>query len=122
MKRQLKILICEDNAIIALSLTDLVEQLGHKCLGPAARSDRAIEIANAETPDLALIDLNLADGWTGPGLVEYFQQHGTVCAVISGQTESFENDGPGVRVFEKPVNERLLEIFIEDLASSRDTE
>jgi len=118
MKRRLKVLVCEDNPIIAMSLIDLLGEIGHACIGSADRSDKAREIASAEKPDLALIDLNLADGWTGPDLVEHFQDCGIACAVTSGQAESLNKEGNTVPVFEKPIDERLLAKFIEDLAAN----
>jgi len=118
MKRQLKVLVCEDNPIIAMSLVDLIGELGHACIGSANRSDKAREITSAESPDLALIDLNLADGWTGPDLVEHFQDRGIACVVISGQTESFNSAATAVRVFDKPVDEQQLAKFIEELAAN----
>ena len=118
MKRQLRILVCEDNPIIAMSLVDLVGEIGHACIGSADRSDKARELASAEKPDLVLIDLNLADGWTGPDLVEYFQDRGIACVVTSGQAESFDREGKTVPVFEKPIDERRLAKFIEDLAAN----
>ena len=118
MKRQLKVLVCEDNPIIAMSLIDLLGEIGHVCIGSADRSDKAREIANAQKPDLALIDLNLADGWTGPDLVEHFQTRGIACAVTSGQTESFKNEGNTIPIFEKPIDERRLAEFIQELSEN----
>jgi len=117
MLRQMKVLVCEDNPIIAMSLVDFLGDIGHVCIGSADRSDRALDIANTETPDLALVDLNLADGWTGPSLVKHFQDNGILCVVISGQTESFKEEAMAVRVFDKPVDERALAKYIESLAA-----
>ena len=62
----MKILVVEDNALIAMEHEMLIEDLGHDCVAIASNSVRALEAARTEAPDLALVDLGLADGWTGP--------------------------------------------------------
>jgi len=104
----LKILICEDEVLIALALEDLVLELGHDVVGRVRSAEGARTTAEGETPDIALVDLGLADGWTGPELVKEFSAAGIGCIVISGQTEDFEGRSNAVGMLAKPVNEREL--------------
>ena len=55
----MKILIAEDDPVIALGLTERVRSLGHEALGPAADGAEAVELARAETPDLYLFDIEM---------------------------------------------------------------
>jgi response regulator NasT len=55
----LKVLIAEDDPLIALGLAERVRSLGHEALGPAADGAEAIELARADTPDLYLFDIEM---------------------------------------------------------------
>jgi response regulator NasT len=55
----LKILIAEDDPVIALGLAERVRSLGHEAIGPAADGAEALELARADTPDLYLFDIEM---------------------------------------------------------------
>jgi CheY-like chemotaxis protein len=59
------VLIIEDEALIALDLESLVENLGHRVIGVARTRNQAIEIADKYRPGLVLADIQLADGSSG---------------------------------------------------------
>jgi DNA-binding response OmpR family regulator len=61
----MRILVVEDEALIALEITMILEQMGHEVVGVAADRAEALEMARDCPPDLALVDLHLADGRTG---------------------------------------------------------
>lgn len=61
----LRILIVEDEFLIAMDLEFQVEEAGHTVVGVAATKAEAIALANAEKPDLALMDLQLAGPSSG---------------------------------------------------------
>ena len=56
----LKILICEDEAIVALDFKERIERLGHSVVGIASDEERALSLAHDFHPDLALMDVKLA--------------------------------------------------------------
>ncbi|HUO89374.1 MAG TPA: response regulator [Rhizomicrobium sp.] len=60
-----RVLIIEDEPIIALDLENLVTELGHKVVGTAATRDEAVAKALAERPGLVLADINLGEGGSG---------------------------------------------------------
>ena len=60
-----RVLIIEDEAIIALDLENLVTELGHQVVGIATTRDDAVRMARQHRPDLILSDINLADGSSG---------------------------------------------------------
>lgn len=60
-----KILVIEDEAIIALHISKIVKGLGHTVTGTARKQSDAIELAAMERPDLILSDIQLADGSSG---------------------------------------------------------
>jgi CheY-like chemotaxis protein len=67
IERQLasRVLIIEDESIIALDLENLVAELGHKVVGSAATKDEAVTKARAQKPGLVLADINLGEGGSG---------------------------------------------------------
>lgn len=59
------ILICEDDAIVALGLEMLLEEQGFRLAPLATTAAEAVEIAEAHRPTLALVDVCLAAGSCG---------------------------------------------------------
>ena len=60
-----KVLIIEDEPIIAMDLENLVTELGHKVVATAATKDEAVAKAKSERPGLVLADINLGEGGSG---------------------------------------------------------
>ncbi|MFZ5962671.1 response regulator [Thalassococcus sp. BH17M4-6] len=60
-----RVLIIEDEAIIAMDLESIVADLGHRVTGVARTRDGAVKLGNAEVPDLILADIQLADNSSG---------------------------------------------------------
>lgn len=60
-----KVLIIEDEAIIAMDLEALVADMGHKITGVARTRSAAVALAQKERPDLVLTDIQLADNSSG---------------------------------------------------------
>jgi len=65
-----KILIVEDEILVAVALKMTLEGLGYKTVGIAPDLPTALALAGDARPDLALVDLNLRDGLTGPQIGE----------------------------------------------------
>lgn len=60
-----RVLIIEDEWVIALDLKTLVTDLGHEVVGVAPTHTKAIELANKGEFGLVLADIQLADGSSG---------------------------------------------------------
>ena len=56
----LRVLVVEDEVIIAMLLEEALRDAGCVVVGPVPRVDKAIEAARAEPLDFALLDVNLA--------------------------------------------------------------
>ncbi|MBY0612212.1 MAG: response regulator [Beijerinckiaceae bacterium] len=61
----MRVLVVEDEMIIALDLESLVIDSGHEVCGLATTGDEAIALAKAERPDVVLSDISLARGTSG---------------------------------------------------------
>jgi response regulator NasT len=55
----MRILIAEDEPIIALALVERLRRLGHDPIGPARDGLEAVEAARAHRPDLYLFDIDM---------------------------------------------------------------
>lgn len=60
-----RVLIIEDEPIIAMHLQDIVEDMGHTVVGVASTHAEASDLNQSTTPDLVLADIRLADGSSG---------------------------------------------------------
>jgi CheY-like chemotaxis protein len=60
-----RVLIIEDEPIIALDLENLVTELGHTVVAIAATREEAVQKALSERPGLVLADINLGEGGSG---------------------------------------------------------
>lgn len=60
-----RVLVIEDEPIIAMDLEALVEGLGHTVVGNARTRTEAVEMARRTRPGLVLADIRLADGSSG---------------------------------------------------------
>jgi CheY-like chemotaxis protein len=62
-KRELsnrKILVVEDEMMIAMLIEDMLDEFGCKLVGPATNVPRALELIARENVEIAVLDLNLA--------------------------------------------------------------
>jgi CheY-like chemotaxis protein len=55
-----KVLIVEDETMIAIMLEDMLDELGYGVAGVAAKTPQALELIDAVQVDAAILDLNLA--------------------------------------------------------------
>jgi two-component system, response regulator PdtaR len=63
------ILIVEDEFLISMEMEEVVRELGHDPVGVADTMSSALEIAGRDPAiSIALVDVNLADGATGPDI------------------------------------------------------
>jgi two-component system, response regulator PdtaR len=84
-----RILIVEDEVLIAWMLADCLEGAGHEVLGPAGTMADALALCEAAAaPGLAVLDINLRDGSNGVDLARaLFARWGVRSIFASGQVE-----------------------------------
>ena len=79
----LKVLVAEDEALVALDLACTLRELGCVVLPAAPSVAGALAILGAERPDVALLDVNLADGSAAP-VAAALAAAGVPFAVVTG--------------------------------------
>jgi len=77
-----KVMIIEDESIIAMDLESLVGEMGHRVTGIARTHTEAVGLAAKEMPDLILADIQLADNSSGIEAVNEVMQDLGKCPVI----------------------------------------
>ena len=55
----MRVLVAEDDPLIALALVERVRSLGHEPIGPALDGVQAVELAHTTSPDLYLFDIEM---------------------------------------------------------------
>ncbi|WP_165616950.1 response regulator [Salipiger marinus] len=114
----LRVMIIEDNPLIALDLQLQIEDFGHVFAGRHARSSSVVEGVAATGPDVALVDLYLADGRTGALVVHELNKIGVPSIVVSGELRHHIELPEAIAVLEKPVDAGLLEAALEKVAQN----
>jgi CheY-like chemotaxis protein len=62
----LRVMLVEDESLIAMLLEDMLGELGHVLVGPYGDLEKAIHAASTETVDVAILDVNINGGDTYP--------------------------------------------------------
>lgn len=100
----MKVLICEDNLIIAMDLEMTVEEMGYTPVGNVTRSDDCLARCKDNPPDIVLVDIDLDDGPTGPELTKTLSNLGIPSIIVSGQVDTLSADDHAANaLLSKPV-------------------
>jgi DNA-binding response OmpR family regulator len=105
-------LIVEDEALIAADIQSSLEDHGHEVVGVAADTQEAVELARRYWPEIALVDMNLRDGPTGPWIAAMLvREHGVGVMFVTSEAALAPLNAPGVLgAFPKPfAGERLAQ-------------
>jgi two-component system, response regulator PdtaR len=81
-----RVMICEDDLLLAMDLALEVEEAGSEVVGTFYSSMDAWDAADMLRPDIAIVDLNLADGDSGLPLATHLAEMGCKVIVVSGST------------------------------------
>ena len=79
------LMIVEDEALVSILLRDELQKAGYKVLDLTDRLDAALEVAKAEKPHLALVNVRLARGDDGIELSKHLKGLEIPVLLISGQ-------------------------------------
>lgn len=109
----MRIMVVEDDALIALDMVSLLEDLGHEVIAEAADAVTAWELAAGEKPDLALVDIRLARNTDGGQLaLKLYDKLGIRSLFVSGSiTDDFRSAMAAINpigFLGKPVTHRTL--------------
>lgn len=117
-----RILIIEDEALVAMELRFVLEDLGHEVVGTAADARSARALAAENEVDLALVDIHLSDGATGIDLGrELGQEMGIIVLFMTANPGMVREGVAGtIGVLTKPTDERAVQKAVDYALRRRD--
>jgi DNA-binding response OmpR family regulator len=109
-----RILIVEDEMLVAMELEAILEELGHEVVGIAAEAAGTWPLLR-HRPTLALVDLNLRDGFTGPKIADALvREHGVPVLFMTANPRLLGEGLAGfVGVISKPCDAALVQSAVE---------
>ena len=110
-----RILIIEDEALVAMELRFVLEDLGHKVVGVASTSKSAQNLAREGGVDVALVDIHLSDGPTGISLGRELGQEMGVTVLFMTANPGMVRDGVAgaIGVLSKPTDEQAVQTAVD---------
>ncbi len=80
-----RVLVVEDEFLVSLTIIDLLESIGCEVVGPIARLAAAIQLAQSESLDAAVLDINIAGEMIWP-VAAQLQRRGVPFLFLSAHT------------------------------------
>ena len=82
----MRVLVVEDETLIAMEMADALADMGCDVVGPASSVQKALTLANAEKLDAALLDVNL-HGQSAEPVATLLHRRGIPFPVVTGYYE-----------------------------------
>ena len=107
--RTISTLLVEDETLIRMMLAEIVEELGHLVVSEAANIGAAISLAETQSFDLALLDINIAGSLVTP-VVHILDKRGVPIIFVSGYSnQTIPAELRGRLLVEKPFSHDTLQ-------------
>lgn len=100
----LRVLVVEDEPVVAMYLEDMLQALGCEIVGPASRLADGLALTAGGGFDVAILDINLGGERSTP-IAEALQAGSVPFAFASGYGAPPEGFGDEVPMLEKPYRE-----------------
>jgi DNA-binding NtrC family response regulator len=98
----------EDSWEISPGLQILLEASGETVVGPVSTTADAKRLISEDTPDAAIVDINLRDGELSYDLIDQLHDRGIRVVVLTGYADVSVAQGKVVAILQKPVRGELL--------------
>lgn len=106
-----KVLLVEDEPLIAMDLNDMLTDAGYDVAGPVARADRAVELARAEELAGAIVDVRLSDD-DGFAVADVLIEKGIPFFFVTGMPGDLPDRFATVPRVAKPFDRQHLELLV----------
>lgn len=107
-----RVMLLEDEAIIAFAVEDMLTDLGCIVIGPALRLDEALRLAATSDIDAAVLDVNINSERSYP-VAETLERRGVPFLFATGyDLEGIEWRGAALEVIAKPYRRDQLEVAL----------
>jgi len=105
----MKILIIDDEALVAMSLEFLLKLDGHEITGIAPDVASAISSADQSPPELAFVDVRLARGSSGFDAASALRDRGVLCFFLTGNVPVAPRPDLALGCIQKPYTEEVIQ-------------
>ena len=112
-----RVLVADDEHLVATGMTSNLEELGYEVVGPASDGNAAVQLCRDTKPDLALLDIRMprADGLEAASAI--FGELGIPVVILSAYADpEYVQAGNRIGIFGyllKPVTKNQLRVGIE---------
>ena len=104
-----RVLLVEDEALVAMMIQECLTEYGHSVVGPIGRAADALAAAKQGEFDAAILDINLSDGMAYP-VAEILSQRGVPFAFVTGyEADTVDERFSKVPVLQKPIERQMLQ-------------
>jgi CheY-like chemotaxis protein len=115
-KSSWRVLVMEDDGLIAMHLCDILDELGYVVVGPIRTVEDALAAIENQPVDMALLDVNLGNGKTSYPVADKLACLGVPFAFSTGYGEkSLDKRFFDQRVISKPVTDANLRKLLREL-------
>lgn len=125
MREKKRLLVVEDERIVAVSLTKALERLGYEVVDMVATGEEAVQKAIESSPDLILMDISLQGPMDGIEASQTIHSRSKIPIIflsahsdkkLRERAKAIEPSGYII----KPFSERLLDLAIQKVFSEKD--
>lgn len=118
--RGCRVLIVEDEVLIAMELESLVAEQGWTAMGPVPTVERALALLDQERPDVVILDLNLNGQSSAPvAAVLIARDVPFILATGYGEARSLQPELKDAPRIDKPVNhQQLVRALVQALSAA----
>jgi two-component SAPR family response regulator len=116
-----RIMIVEDEALVAMGMCDLIAGLGFDVVGPFGKVTEAMAALKTGAVDAAILDINVGGEMVYP-LADVLAAGGVPFVFVTGYgVESVDRRFANVRVLQKPIERQAVEhIFVRSANDAND--
>lgn len=114
-----RVLILEDNLIIAMEAEEILRLVGIGQVEIASNLEQAVNAIHSDNYDFAMLDVNLGES-TSFGFARLLMDRGIAFGFVSGypDTLDFPPDLQHVPLLNKPFDEQSMRLFVQALAEA----
>jgi PAS domain S-box-containing protein len=104
-----RVLLVEDEALVAMMIQECLAESGHSVIGPISRASDALQVAKDADYDAAILDINLGDGMAYP-VADILSARGVPFVFVTGyEADTIDERFRAVPILQKPIERQMLE-------------
>src|ERR1700722_7542791 len=104
-----RVLLVEDEALVAMMIQECLTECGHSVVGPISRASDALQAAKESDYDAAIPDINLGDGMAYP-VADIVSARGLPFVFVTGyEADTIDERFSHVPILQKPIERQMLE-------------